>query len=102
MCDPVDARVMTAEGLEKLLHKIGLPQELTAHDDGNGVWNDRIAIWHALAILFPWSCRQLLMGPYKSNLISIDDIAAMVDIPVEYAAVVMDDVWSRTYHVISN
>lgn len=101
LCDPIEVRVMTHGGLDKLIEKIVLPPEMTSISDGGSVLNDRVAIAHALAILFPWTCRQLMMTPFKEGLITIDQIAEMVDIPMEYAALVMDDGWHQIYHIIT-
>jgi hypothetical protein len=101
LCDPIEARVMTEAGLDRLINKIILPPAMQTLEDGDGVWNDRAGITHALAVLFPWSCRDLFMGPFKAGKITIDEIAKTVDIPVEYAAVVMDEIWEGYFHFIS-
>lgn len=101
LCDPIEATVMTEAGLDRLINKIVLPPAMQSAEDGDGVWNDRTGIMHALAVLFPWACRELLMTPFKEGKLSIDEIAKLVDIPVEYAAVVMDDIWETYFHFIS-
>lgn len=100
--DPVDHRVMTEDGFQRLIEKIVLPPGLSDGSDSVKVLSDRIAIWYALAILFPWATRQLFKKPLEDGKISIQEIADYVDLPVEYAALVMHDVWEETHHIISS
>ena len=102
LLDPVDARVMTEDEFDKLVSKIGLPAELQDPlGDGAPVWNDRLAVLQAVAVLFPWNTRQLFKAPYEGGRISITEIANYVDIPRRYAALVMSDDWEPVHHYLS-
>lgn len=99
--DPVDHRVMTDEGLNRLIEKIVLPPGTGDSSDGIKVLSDRFAIFLALAILFPWATRQLLKEPYEEGKITLEKIAELVDLPEQYVALVMHDIWEETHHIIS-
>lgn len=100
--DPIDHRVMTEDGFHRLIEKIVLPPGLSDGSDSIKVLSDRIAIWYALAILFPWATRQLFKKPLEEGKLTIEEIASIVDLPVEYAALVMHDVWEETHHIITS
>lgn len=97
--DPVDHRVMTDESFSRLIEKIVLPPGMGDASDGAKVLSDRVAIYYALAILFPWATRQLFKE--AKDKISIDKIAEIVDLPVVYVQLVMHEVWEETHHYLS-
>lgn len=99
--DPIDTRVSTEDGFSRLIEKIVLPPGMAEAADGAKVWNDRLGIYCAIAVLFPWAARQLFIDPYKAGKISIQEIAAIVDIPRQYAALVMHELWEEYHHMIS-
>ncbi len=99
--DPVDQRVMTDDGFSRLVEKIVLPAGMGDASDGSKVWNDRFAIYYALAILFPWATRQLFKEPLHEGKITIADIAVKVDLPESLVNLVMHEVWEETHHLIS-
>lgn len=96
--DPAGCRAATEEEITRLFQKIGLPPEMQdAAADGAPVSSDRVALYEAVAVLFPYATRQLLMKPYKEEKITLADIARLVDIPYKYVAFVMHDVWDRVH-----
>jgi hypothetical protein len=99
--DPVDTRVMTEEAFEKLCERLVLPPEFHEPIDGKQVWADRLAVYQAVALLFPWATRALLLRPYISKEINIEEIASLVDIPVRYAKLVMDELWEHLHKYLS-
>lgn len=99
--DPIETKVRTDLAFNKLIEKIVLPPEMQDAADGVAAIGDRWAIWQALAILFPWATRELLLQPYVAKTISIERIAELVDLPLEYVQVVMNDVWAENYHSIN-
>lgn len=99
--DPIDERVISDSAVNELIEKIILPPEMQSLDDGQTVWSDRFGFVYALAVLFPWAARELLRPKYESGDITIDEIAGLVELPVEYALAVMSPEWSRLHHLIT-
>lgn len=100
--DPIEQRVSTDPAFQRLVERIVLPVEMYDANDGMSVWNDRLGIWHALAVLFPWACRQLYEAPLRDGKMTLEEIAGEVDLPVEYVAVVMHEDWAHVYHLVVN
>ncbi len=100
--DPIDERVTSDPAVNELIEKIVLPEEMQSLDDGETVWNDRFGFLYALAILFPWATREIFRPAYEQEKITIDQIAEQVEVPVEYAAVVMSSRWPRAHHLMTN
>lgn len=94
-------RVKTPAEVKRLVERIVLPTEFQDPiKDGIGVITDRFAIYQAVAVLFPWATRELLLAPYKSQKLTVDDIAKMVDLPPRYVKLVMSDYWPDSYKTI--
>lgn len=96
--DSEECRVYKPDDIDNLIRRIGLPIE--AQDpiaDGTQVQSDRMAIYEAVAVLFPMAVRNLLMPAYKADKLTIDDIASLIDIPPRYVWVVMHEVWDRAH-----
>ena len=92
--DPEYHRVNTLEDVEALIEKIVLPPELVDFNlDGVHANSDRAAMIHVIAVMFPWAARELLMGPLRDNKITLDRIADILDLPVNYVAFAMSDYW---------
>jgi hypothetical protein len=100
--DPIDTRVMTDAAFDAFCEKLVLPPEFHDPVDGMQVWSDRLAVYQAVAILFPWACRELFSGPYKARKITADFIASTVDIPVRYVKLVMTDGWQQVHQILSD
>lgn len=100
--DPIDCRVMTEEEFDRLCEKIVLPLDLQEPLDGKPVWTDRLAVYQALAILFPWASRQLLLQPFKLEKISLEEIAASTDLPIRYVSLVMSSVWEVVHRSLAD
>jgi hypothetical protein len=99
--DPEYCRVATEEDVQKLVSKIALPAELQDPiKDGLGANTDRIAIYEALAVLFPMAVRDLLLESYKAGKISRAEIAKLVDLPVRYIGMVMTDEWATIHEIL--
>ena len=96
-------RAATEEEVEKLFSKIGLPPEMQEpFKDGPAVNTDRTAIYQAVAVLFPYATRQLLLKPYNDGKINLADIIRMVDLPKKYVASVMHENWEGLHRVLTN
>jgi hypothetical protein len=94
--DPEENRVKNQEELRQQFEKIVLPTEFQDPiKDGVKVLSDRLATYLAVAVLFPWTTRQILMPAYTERKLTLEDIARIVDIPLRYVALVMDDRWEE-------
>lgn len=94
-------RVVDNQHFEKLIEKIILPLELQDPiQDGTYVNNDRLAVYHAVAILFPLAVRNLLLPFYLEEKFTLDEIAKMVDLPVRYVSLVMSEFWSEIHEIL--
>lgn len=54
---------------------------------------DDLAIYQALAMLFPFSLREEIMGAYNAGKVTDEMLAEAVQIPVKYVRTVMSDGW---------
>ncbi|WP_141694088.1 hypothetical protein [Rhizobium lusitanum] len=54
---------------------------------------DDLAIYQALAMLFPFSLREEIMGAYVAGKVTDEMLAEAAQIPVEYVRTVMSDGW---------
>lgn len=63
-------------------------------DDGD---IDSRTILHALAVLFPWHVRELLLPAYRLHVITPQMIADRLDLPTEQVELVMSDKWPGIY-----
>lgn len=101
LLDEPDMRVSTAEEFERLTSRLGLPPEdQDPVKDGDKTISDRVGIYKAIAVLFPWATREVFMKPFNEGKLSHEDIAKIVDIPARYAALVMTDVWEAVHNVL--
>jgi hypothetical protein len=99
--DPATFQVNTREAAFGLVQKIIIPPEFQdPFTDGHLANSDRVAILHALAVLFPFACRELLMKPLAEGKLSLQQIAEFADLPVEYAAVVMSETWPTVHQMM--
>jgi hypothetical protein len=101
IANPKRSQVKTPEEIHKQAEKIGLPPGMQdAFKDGPAVNVDRLAEYQAIAVLFPWAARNILLPFLKQGKLSIDDIARMADIPKRYISVAMADLWEVSYKSI--
>lgn len=101
--DPVESRVAAPDEVRELIQKIRLPPEdQEPLRDGMKVLSDRVGIYQALAVLFPWKTRELLGPPLADGKITIQDISLMLSVPLRYVAVVMSTLWPPAYDTLLN
>lgn len=101
--DPKLCWAATQEEIDRLFGKIGLPPEMqTPLSDGAEVNRDRVAEFEAVAVLFPWATRQLLMRPFNEGKLTLEDIARLVDLPYKYVAFVMHESWEAVHESLIN
>jgi len=99
--DPEHFLVNTIEDVRALMEKIVLPPDLVDWaNDGVHANSDRAAIVHALAVLFPWQTRQLLLDPFKAGKKTLDEIADLVALPADYVQFVMSDIWVQLHEAM--
>jgi hypothetical protein len=68
LLDPIDCRATQKDEVEKLIEKIILPPELVdPFTDGIHASTDRIAIIHAVAVLFPLAAQNILLPKYAEK-----------------------------------
>jgi hypothetical protein len=94
-------KVATLEQFDKLIEKIILPADLQDPiNDGHHVDSDRIAIYEAVAILFPIAVRTLLLQADSKSKYTVQEIARIVDLPVRYVSLVMSDLWPDIHKIL--
>jgi hypothetical protein len=100
--DPDALKVRSKADFLKLVEKIVLPAEFQDPiKDGAKVMSDRIATYLAVAALFPWGARTILMPAYREGKLSIEDIAVVADLPLRYVALVMSDEWVEIHKIMT-
>ena len=100
--DPEHCRAATEEAITRLFSKMGLPPEMQEpFKDGAAVNTDRVAVYEAVAVLFPYATRQLLMPPFKATKINLTDITRMIDIPYKYVVFVMHENWEAVHSILT-
>jgi len=102
LLDPEWSYVDTKQKVRALIQRIIIPPELQdPYDDGMAHANsDRVAMLHAVAVLFPWQVRQLLM-PHYPGVFSAKHIATeIVDLPEKYIVTVMSETWAEIHTIL--
>ncbi|MBX3447739.1 MAG: hypothetical protein KF765_13375 [Parvibaculaceae bacterium] len=99
--DPEGCQASTEAEVERLFARLALPRELQEPvKDGAAVITDRVAVYQALAVLFPMSSRNLLMPKFKEERITLQDIAGFTDLPLRYTQLVMHEIWDEVYPLL--
>lgn len=102
LLDPPSAHTNTAEDIAALEEKMGLPPEMQDPlHDGIAANVDRLAEFRAAAILLPMAARNLLLQPLRDDILKLDDIARMADIPRKYVGFVMRPVWDTVHPLLA-
>jgi hypothetical protein len=104
LLDPDWALVNTREAILGLIEKIVVPPEMQDPfgDDMEHANSDRLAIIHALAVLFPWEVREALLPVFAAGRITVKQIAEqVVDLPEKYVATVMSKAWQEIYGILA-
>lgn len=100
--DPIQNRVSTAAEVESLADKIRLPIEAeTFAASGHKTITDALGLFEALAVLFPYKVRETLMEKFTSKALTVEAIADYMDLPEEYAYLVMSDLWETIYPILA-
>jgi hypothetical protein len=97
LLDPFSATT-TGEEIQALAESIGLMPEMQV--DALDANIDRLAEFRALAVMFPFAARNLLLPKLNDESISIDDIARLADIPRRYAAFAMNERWGQVHELL--
>lgn len=99
------ARTSTKDDVETLIKRLALAPEfqdlqLDAKEGGPKVLSDRLAVFYALAITFPWAARELILPKLKDNTLNEDDVARLVDLPLRYVRLVLSEQWDELYPLL--
>ena len=100
--DISNARTATKDDLETLIKRMALSPEfqdlaVDIKEGGPKVIADRIAVFYALAITFPWATRELLIPKVDDGTLNEADVARLVDLPLKYVRLVLSDQWPPLY-----
>ncbi|HTK35669.1 MAG TPA: hypothetical protein VL358_10355 [Caulobacteraceae bacterium] len=96
--DPEHWRASSPEDVERLTAKIVLPPEYQdGLNDGLPTVSDRIGILQAMAVLFPWASREILVKARMAGRVSPSEVARLVDLPQRYTDLVMSEMWPSMY-----
>lgn len=101
LLDAEGNRVRTKEEIDHQIQRMVLPNEFQEMElDGSRVITDKIAIYFAVAVLFPFASREMLLPYYNDGRLTSEDIARMADIPERYALLVMSDTWPAIHSIL--
>lgn len=95
--DAEGARASSVDVVFKLTEKIVLAPEFQNITDGSATLSDRAAMAQAVAVLFPWRARELIMA---DGSLTIAEIAKLVDLPIRYVALVMSETWDSLHDIL--
>lgn len=101
LVDPIENRAANAEAVERLVEKIVLPPDMVdPFSDGVHANSDRLAIIHAVAVLFPLAARNILLPAYTEKKLTPADISDLAELPPRYAVLVMSEQWEDVHNLI--
>jgi hypothetical protein len=90
------------EDVHRLIEKIILPPELQdPFNDGVHARTDRIALIYAVAVLFPFGARKILLPKYTTGELSVPQIANLAELPARYVAIVMSETWPEIHKILT-
>lgn len=92
--DAIAQQTSTIEDINKMVAYAAKKVKLSAD---NGALADFIAFPQALAVLFPYECRRLLLPSYAQGKLSADEIAQVAELPEAYVELVMSPEWDDNY-----
>lgn len=88
----------TIEKVLRLAEQLAMPARMESIiQEDDHVRDDRFGELYALAMAFPWKKRQQLMPRFQAGVITIADIAELVNIPESYARAAMHSAWETVY-----
>lgn len=92
-----DREPIWSQGREKIVRLASSlcnqPVPSKADETNLDVFFDRLGLYQALAILFPFSLREQLIEKYKSGILDINKVAEIVSLPPQYVNIVMTEHW---------
>ena len=97
--DASGARVSTREQVDRLTSEIVLAFDVRRGLSSIGIetLSDDIGILQAAALLFPFEARETLRPAYEAGKISADEIESLVQIPISFVQLVMNEQWPDIY-----
>jgi hypothetical protein len=100
VCDGKSARTNSAQEVDDLIDKLLGP--LSTDDYGLAdlmASVDRIALYQALAILFPWGAREIALAKI-ANGVTEQQIASWAELPMSLVKLVLSEAWAELYAII--
>lgn len=100
VCDGKSARTNTAQEVDDLVDKLLGP--LSTDDYGLAdlmASVDRIALYQALAIMFPWGAREVALKQIAAGT-SEEKIAEWAELPLGLVKLVLSEAWVELYAII--
>jgi hypothetical protein len=95
------SQTRTLEDFEILIRGLCSTPVSGNFDEGLQVWGDRLMVYYASAIVFPWRFRELLLEANLPHGTKLAPIAAQaLDIPEQIANLVLSPQWSGLYEAI--
>jgi hypothetical protein len=99
--DPDNCLVSDEASLEQLIQRLILPADLQdVEKDGVSVLTDKVAIYQALAVLFPLAARALLLQLLEGGKTNTAEIARIVDLPERFVRLVMWERWPTVHEML--
>jgi hypothetical protein len=95
--DPDQARANTRSKVSSLLDDIIIPPELLLELNSANVvvLSDHTGLMLALALLFPRDAREVLLPYFRAGNLTVNEVAALANIPESYVNVIMSDTWGN-------
>jgi hypothetical protein len=92
--DPDYLKSSTLKNVNQIIAEIILPADFPQLlNNGPHTNYDILSLWHAVAVLMPLACINLLRPALKEGKISIERIAEMAEVPLFAVGVAMNDAW---------
>lgn len=98
--DPKNCRVVSGDKVYGLMGKITLRADLIEPFSEKDDQSDRVAVLEALAILFPLAARDKLLPYYKSEELSLAEIAEYAELPPSYIKYALSDKWPEIHRIL--
>lgn len=97
-------RIHTEAEVRHLIGRIVLSPDLqsiewAAADGPKVVW-DRLNGVVAAAVLFPFAARSLVEPKYQEGTLGLEEISALLQLPVDYAQLILSEGWPRLYEAM--
>lgn len=103
VCDGNGARTNSPDEVDDLVDKLLGP--LSTDDYGLAdlmASVDRIALYQALAVMFPWGAREVALEQIEKGNATELDVARWANLPLTLVRLVLDPAWEELYAIIED